>query len=124
MAEKIVVSQLPAAESLEGLYVLGVNGENGSVKASIALLKGNVGEKGDDGTSGAPGKAPRINAETNMWETWDNDTSTWVSTGVDASSDYVLTTEKVEAVGVLPVNEIRYAAPLAGNVFGAKYLKC
>lgn len=36
---------------------------------------------------GMAGKAPRINAENNHWEVYDNDTQTWVDTGVRASLD-------------------------------------
>ncbi|MDR1582059.1 MAG: hypothetical protein LBS55_02180, partial [Prevotellaceae bacterium] len=79
--------------------------------------------KSDYIAKGDKGEAPRVSAH-QTWELYNNETGEWEDTGIDCSSDYVLTTEKVEAVGVLPVNEIRYAAPLAGNVFGAKYLKC
>ena len=62
-----------------------------------------------------------------MWEVWDNNTSAWISTGVDASSGYTLTKEAVMSVlgnTYAPVNEIRYSTSEAGNIFGDKYLPC
>ena len=58
MVESIKVSALPEAETLEGFYALGVDGDGRSVKTPVALLKGNQGasayevavEEGYDGT--------------------------------------------------------------------------
>jgi hypothetical protein len=60
---------------------------------------------------------------------YDPVSATWTDTGVDASSAYELTKEKMEIAypgigGNNPVNEIRYAPPEAGNIFGDGYLKC
>jgi hypothetical protein len=129
--KKTKTSELNEAASIEGLLVFATDNQNNSVKAPIALLKGNKGDKGNTGSPGAPGaagKAPRVNGSTGMWEVWNNDTAAWVSTGVDASSGYVLTKEAIvaalEGTYEPPVNEIRYSTELAGNIFGNKYLKC
>ena len=128
--KKTKTSELDAAASLENLWVFATDNENRSVKASITLLKGNKGDKGDTGNPGNPGtagKSPRVNGSTGMWEVWDNNTSAWVSTGVDASSGYTLTEEAVRTVlgsAYAPVNEIRYSTKQAGNIFGDKYLPC
>lgn len=45
MDELVKVSQLPPASHLDGLWVLGLDDDNNSVKTSITLLRGN---KGDD----------------------------------------------------------------------------
>jgi hypothetical protein len=43
---KIKLSELPEADSLNGLYVLGCTSANRSAKVSIVLLKGNKGDTG------------------------------------------------------------------------------
>lgn len=35
-------------------------------------------------TQGLAGKSPRVNATNNHWEVWDNDTQSWVDTGISA----------------------------------------
>lgn len=56
MIKKIKVSELPYATSLEGLSVLGVDAvSNKSVQASMNLLQGNIGVKGDKGDKGDSG---------------------------------------------------------------------
>jgi hypothetical protein len=129
--KKVKLSDLPAADSLEGLFALGTTADNQSVKVSMPLLKGNKGdegEKGKEGNPGIPGKAPRI-SDHNTWEVYDNASGTWTDTGIDCSSDYELTKEKMEAAypgvgGNNPVNEIRYTTEEAGNIFGGEYLRC
>jgi hypothetical protein len=58
-------------------------------------IKSNHVAKGDKGES------PRV-SNYQTWEVYNNATGQWEDTGIDCSSDYVLTKEKVEGVLVLP----------------------
>lgn len=55
------ISQLPEAESIEGLVTLGVDDTNKSVKVPIDLLKGNIGDPGPQGYT------PEIGENGNWW---------------------------------------------------------
>lgn len=59
---KLKISELPKATTIDGLTVLGVNGNNESVYADMPMLKGNqgipgvAGPKGTTGATGVPGR--------------------------------------------------------------------
>ncbi|MEG1794614.1 MAG: collagen-like protein, partial [Rikenellaceae bacterium] len=52
---KLKISELPKANTINGLIVLGVNGNNESVYADMSMLKGNQGIQGVPGVRGIPG---------------------------------------------------------------------
>lgn len=86
------------AQGIQGIQ--GVKGDTGA--QGIQGVKGDKGDTGNTGSTGATGAAgrdaysPKIQG--GIWYVWNDTTQAYESTGVSASSDYVLTKAAVEDV--------------------------